>query len=40
MYKLSVYIYLIHVPIDARQKSYEFKSLINFGTSQKNFKIP
>ena len=40
MYKLSVYIYLNHVPFDARQKSYEFKSLVKFGSSQKNFKIP
>ena len=40
MYKLRIYIYSNHVPFDARQKSYEFKSLINFGTSQKNFKIP
>ena len=39
MYKLSVYIYLNHVPFDARQKSYEFKSLVKFGSSQKNFKI-
>ena len=40
MYKLSVYIYLNHVPFDARQKSYEFKSLVKFGSSQKKFKIP
>ena len=40
MYKLSVYIYLNHVPFDARQKSYEFKSLVNFGTSEKKIKIP
>ena len=40
MYKLSVFIYLNRVSFDARQKSYEFKSLVNFGTSQKNFKIP
>ena len=40
MYKLSVYIYLNHVPFDARQKSYEFKSLVNFGTSKKNSKSP
>ena len=40
MYKLRLYIYLNHVPYDARQQSYEFKSLTNFGTSQKNFKIP
>ena len=40
MYKLSVCIYLNHVPFDARQKSYEFKSLVNFGTSQKNSKSP
>ena len=40
MSKLRLYIYLSHVPFDVRQKSYEFKSLINFGTSQKNFKIP
>ena len=40
MYKLSIYIYSNHVPFDARQKSYEFKSSVNFGTSQKNFKIP
>ena len=40
MYKLRVYIYINHVPFDARQNSYEFKSLINFGTSPKNFKIP
>ena len=40
MYKLTIYIYSNHVPFDARQKSYEFKSLINFGTSQKKFKIP
>ena len=40
MYKLSVYIYLNHVPFDARQKSYEFKSLVKFGSFQKKFKIP
>ena len=40
MYKLSIGIYLNHVPFDARQKSYEFKSSVNFGSFQKNFKIP
>ena len=40
MYKLSVCIYLNHVPYDLSQKSYEFKSSVNFGTSEKNFKIP
>ena len=35
MYKLTVNIYSNHVPFDARQKFYEFKSLINFGTSEK-----
>ena len=40
MYKLSVCIYLNRVPFDARQKSYEFKSLVNFGSSQKKIKIP
>ena len=39
MYKLSVYIYLNHVAFDARQKSYEFKSLVKFGSSQKKIKI-
>ena len=39
MYKLSVYIYLNRVPFDASQKSYEFKSLVKFGSSQKKFKI-
>ncbi|SVD01166.1 uncharacterized protein METZ01_LOCUS354020, partial [marine metagenome] len=28
MYKLSIYIYSNRVPFDARQKSYEFKSLV------------
>ena len=40
MYKLRVCIYLTHVPFDASQKSYEFKSSVNFGTSQKKIKIP
>ena len=40
MYKLSVYIHMNHVPFDARQKSYEFKSLVKFGSSEKKFKIP
>ena len=40
MYKLRVYIYLNHVPFDARQKSYELKSLVKFGSSQKQIKIP
>ena len=39
MCKLSVYIYSNHVPFDARQKSYEFKSLSKFGSSQKKIKI-
>ena len=39
MYKLSIYIYSNHVPFDARQKSYEFKSLVKFGSSQKKIKI-
>ena len=40
MYKLSIYIYSNHVPFDASQKSYEFKSLVKFGSSQKKIKIP
>ena len=40
MYKLRVFIYLNHVPFDSRQKSYEFKSLVNFGTSEKKSKSP
>ena len=28
MYKLRVYIYLNHVPFDARQKSYGIKNLV------------
>ena len=40
MYKLSVCIYLNHVPYDLSQKSYEFKSSVNFGISEKKFKIP
>ena len=40
MYKLSICIYLNHVPFDACQKSYEFKSSVKFGTSKKKFKIP
>ena len=40
MYKLTIYINSNHVPFDARQKSYEFKSLVNFGSSQKNSKSP
>ena len=40
MYKLSVCIYLTHVLFDARQKSYEFKSLVKFGSYQKNSKSP
>ena len=39
MYKLSIYIYSNHVPFDASQKSYEFKSLVKFGSSQKKIKI-
>ena len=39
MYKLRVYIYLNHVPFDASQKSYEFKSLVKFGASQRKIKI-
>ena len=38
MYKLSVCIYLNHVPFDARQKSYEFKSSVKFGSCQKKSK--
>ena len=37
---LSIYIYSNHVPFDASQKSYEFKSLVKFGSSQKKIKIP
>ena len=40
MFKLTIYIYSNRVRFDARQKSYEFKSLVKFGSSQKNFKIP
>ena len=40
MYKLTIYIYSNHVPFDASQKSYEFKSLSKFGSFQKKFKIP
>ena len=39
MYKLSIYIYSNHVPFDASQKSYEFKSLVKFVTDQPNLKI-
>ena len=31
MYKLGVYIYLIRVPFDSRQKSYGFKILAKLG---------
>ena len=40
MCKLSIYIYSNHVPFDASQKSYGFKSLVKFGTCQKNSKSP
>ena len=40
MYKLRVYIYSNHVPFDARQKSYEFKSSVNFGLPKKISKSP
>ena len=39
MYKLTIYIHSNHVPFDATQKSYGFKSLVNFVTFQKYFKI-
>ena len=39
MYKLRVHIYSNHVPFDARQKCYGFKSLVKFGTCQQNLKI-
>ena len=38
--KLSIFIYLNHVRFDVCQKSYEFKSSVKFGTSQKNSKSP
>ena len=39
MYKLRVYIYLIHVPFCACHKSYGFKNLVKLGGVQTNFKI-
>ena len=39
MSKLRVYIYSNHVPFDASQKSYEFKSSVKFGSCRKNSKI-
>ena len=40
MYKLTIYIYSNHVPFDASQKSYEFKSLRKFGSSKKKNQNP
>ena len=39
MYKLSIYIYSNHVPFDASQKSYGFKSLVKLEGSRAIFKI-
>ena len=39
MYKLTIHIYSNHVPFDASQKFYEFKSLSKFGSFPKKIKI-